>query len=443
MDLHINYKSILLKVQAYFLKKLVNFKHLYRIIIYEGGFTVKKTICILLALIISIVTQLNVWATISTEYMSEDLTADSGGVLSAAAEVESDTLELAGKSAVLMERDTGKVLYSVNPDEKCAPASITKIMSLLLIMEAIDNGKLTLKSKVSASEHACSMGGSQIWLEPGETMTVDELLKATVIASANDATVALGEAVSGSEEAFVNAMNKKARELGMSNTRFVNCSGLDAEGHYSTARDIAIMSCALLKHDMIKNYTTVWMDGLRGGESQLVNTNKLVRFYEGATGLKTGTTSKAGFCVSASAEKQGMELCAVVLGAANNDERFGTAKKLLNYGFANWGLHTVTVKKKDIPTLKVEKGCEKTATAVPAGRGKYLIENGAEGELKTEINLPETIEAPVAKGQKLGTAKVLFGDKQIGEIDLISTKAVERMTFTIAFGRIFSALIKQ
>lgn len=401
----------------------------------------KRIICFLIALIVLTCNSLMAFGTISTEFMSEDLTADTNEVLSVSGEAEVDTLELQGKAAVLMERDTGKVLYSVNPTEKCAPASITKIMSLLLIMEAIDGGKLTLETQVTASEHACSMGGSQIWLEPGETMSVDELLKATVIASANDATVALGEAVSGSEEAFVKAMNKKARELGMLDTKFMNCSGLDAEGHYSTAEDIARMSCALLKHDLIKNYTTVWMDELRGGESQLVNTNKLVRFYNGATGLKTGTTSEAGFCVSASAEREGMELCAVVLGASNNDERFGSAKKLLNYGFANWGLHTVTVKKKDIPALKIERGCEKFIDAVPAGKGKYLIENGAEGELQTVIDLPESLEAPIAKGQKIGVAKIVFGKKQIGEIDLISANTVDRMTFFKAFARIFKALI--
>ncbi len=405
----------------------------------------KRTIRVLsLCVVFSMAFNLTVWASVSTEYMSEDLTSDASGVLSVAAEQDAgEGLELQGKSAVLMERDTGKILYSVNPDEKCAPASITKIMSLLLIMEAIDNGKLTLDTKITASEHACSMGGSQIWLEPNETMTVNDLLKATVIASANDATVALAEAVSGSEESFVNAMNKKARELNMNDTKFVNCSGLDADGHYSTAKDIAIMSCALLKHDLIKDYTTVWMDSLRNGESQLVNTNKLVRFYQGATGLKTGTTSAAGFCVSASAQKQGMELCAVVLGAANNDERFGSARKLLNYGFANWALHTVTVKNKDIPEIQVEKGCSRTVTAVPNGKGKYLIENGAEGELTTVVEIDEKVEAPIAKGQKLGVAKVMFGEKTIGEIDLIATEGVEKLTFLKALQRVFSALTTQ
>ncbi len=398
-----------------------------------------RVLCFVIAFVITL--SPTATATVSTEYMSEDLTADASGVLSVAAEQDTeDTLDIKGKSAVLMERDTGKILYSVNPDEKCAPASITKIMSLLLIIEAIESGKLTLDSKIAASEHACSMGGSQIWLEPNETMTVNELLKATVIASANDATVALAEAVSGSEEAFVNAMNRKARELGMNDTNFVNSSGLDAEGHLSTAKDIAIMSCELLKHDLIKDYTTVWMDSLRDGESQLVNTNKLVRFYEGATGLKTGTTSAAGFCVSASAKRQGMELCAVVLGASNNDERFGTAKKLLNYGFANWGLHTVTVKQKDIPKVTVENGCNSTVAVVPNGKGKYLIENGAEGEITKVIDMDDTVTAPIAKGQKLGVAKVMFGNNKIGEIDLIAAEGVEKLTFLKALSRVFRAL---
>ncbi len=402
----------------------------------------KKIILTLLCLGLALLLPIPAFAetTISTEYMSNDLTADSDSVLQANADVGSGTLDIQGKSVVLMERDTGKILYSVNPNERCAPASITKIMSILLIMEAIENGKLKLDTKISASEHACSMGGSQIWLEPGETMTVDELLRATVIASANDATVALAEAVSGSEEAFVTAMNRKARKLGMNNTNFVNCSGLDAKGHLSTAKDIAIVSCALLKHELIKDYTTVWMDTLRGGESQLVNTNKLVRFYSGTTGLKTGTTSQAGFCVSASAKREGMELCAVVLGAANNDERFGTAKKLLDYGFANWRLQTVTVKTKDIPTVAVENGCESTVMAVPSGSGKYLIENGAEGKITTEIELKETVTAPIAKGQRLGSAKVMFGNKKIGEIELIAASSVEELTFLKALGRIFKAL---
>ena len=268
-----------------------------------------------------------------TEYPNSDLLT---ALPASATPTNTADLKIKAKAAVLMEPHTGQVLYAQNPDEKLAPASITKVMSLLLIMEAIEQGKLTLKTKVSCSEHAASMGGSQIWLEVNEEMTVDELLRASVIASANDATVALAEAVAGSEDAFVRLMNEKAAALGMKNTTFVNACGLDADGHLTTARDVAIMSSALIKHSLIKKYSTVWMDALRDGKSELVNTNKLVRYYSGATGLKTGTTSKAGCCVSATAERDGMELVAVIMGGENSNERFSGAKKLLDYGFANW-----------------------------------------------------------------------------------------------------------
>ena len=378
---------------------------------------------------------------IATEYYSADLTdnlsatADSDSVLPASAKPMVDA-----KAAVLMERDSGQVLYEMNAHEKRAPASITKVMSLLLVMEAIDSGKLTLKSKISASEHACSMGGSQIWLEPGETMTVDELLRAAVIASANDATVALAEAVAGSEEAFVDKMNTKAKALSMNDTHFENASGLDAKGHVSSAYDIAVMSTELLKHSLIKKYTGVWMDSLRNGQSQLVNTNKLVRFYEGTTGLKTGTTSTAGFCVSATAEKNGMELCAVILGAQNNDGRFSGAKKLLNYGFANWTLKTVTVPKKDLVPVKVQKGCNTTLTVTAAGSGKYLLGSGTEESPTVKVSLPDTVVAPIVKGQKIGTAAVYIGKKQIGSIDLLAAQSVERLDFRHALHRVITAL---
>ncbi len=378
---------------------------------------------------------------IATEYYSADLTdnlsatADSDSVLPASAKPMVDA-----KAAVLMERDSGQVLYEMNAHEKRAPASITKVMSLLLVMEAIDSGKLTLKSKISASEHACSMGGSQIWLEPSETMTVDELLRAAVIASANDATVALAEAVAGSEEAFVDKMNAKAKALSMNDTHFENASGLDAKGHVSSAYDIAVMSTELLKHSLIKKYTGVWMDSLRNGQSQLVNTNKLVRFYKGTTGLKTGTTSTAGFCVSATAEKNGMELCAVILGAQNNDGRFSGAKKLLNYGFANWTLKTVTVPKKDLVPVKVQKGCNTTLTVTAAGSGKYLLGSGTEESPTVKVSLPDTVVAPVVKGQKIGTAAVYIGKKQIGSIDLLAAQSVERLDFRHALHRVITAL---
>ena len=249
-----------------------------------------------------------------------------------------DGISISAKSAILVERSTGRVLFEYEADKQMPPASITKIMTLLLVMEAIESGKLNFETEVTASEHACSMGGSQIWLEPGEVFTVHELLKAATIASANDACVALAEAVSGSEEAFVELMNQRAAELGMENTVFKNSTGLDAEGHVSTAKDIAKMSAALLSHEKIKEYSTVWMDSLRNGETELTNTNKLVRFYKGCTGLKTGSTDEAGCCLAASAERGGMELVSVTLGSPNTDERFAAGRKLLDYGFANFAV---------------------------------------------------------------------------------------------------------
>ncbi|MBQ2266574.1 MAG: D-alanyl-D-alanine carboxypeptidase, partial [Clostridia bacterium] len=257
-----------------------------------------------------------------------------------------------------MEPHTLTVLYESNCDEKLSPASITKIMSLLLVMEALDRGDITLETVVTASEHACSMGGSQIWLEPNETMTVHELLKATVIASANDACVALGELISGSEEGFVALMNARAKELGCNNTNFINCTGLDAEGHLTSAYDVAIMSSELIKHPLIKDYSTVWMDSLRNGESELVNTNKLVRFYKGATGLKTGTTSTAGYCLSATAQRDGMELVAVVMSGDTSNDRFNGAKKLLDYGFANYSFFEIEADLGDVTSIEVKKGVE-------------------------------------------------------------------------------------
>ena len=241
-----------------------------------------------------------------------------------------------------MDVATGTVLYEKDSHIKLPPASITKVMALLLVMEAIDAGQLTLDTVLTASPHACSMGGSQIWLEPDEQMSVNDLLKASVIGSANDATVVLGEAIAGSEEGFVALMNERAAQLGLTDTNFINCTGLDADGHVTSAYDIAIMSKELIKHELIKQYSTVWMDSLRNGESELVNTNKLVRYYEGCTGLKTGTTSGAGACLTATAERKETQLVAVVMGASNSNDRFNGARKLLDYGFANWSNVTVT-----------------------------------------------------------------------------------------------------
>lgn len=377
-------------------------------------------------------------AEVSTEFLADDLLTDIPDI-SAAATVDT-ALSIKAKSTVLMEPHTGKVLYESNPDEKLAPASITKIMSLLLVMEAIENEKLTLATKVSCSEHAASMGGSQIWLEVGEEMTVDELLRASVIASANDATVALAEAVSGSEESFVALMNERAKELGMKNTTFKNACGLDAEGHLTTGRDVAIMASALIKHSLIKKYSTVWMDALRDGKSELANTNKLVRYYNGATGLKTGTTSKAGCCVAATAERDGMELVAVVMGGENSNERFTGAKKLLDYGFANWSFAVLTPELKDAGNIPVSKGMEKQISVdCGAGEVKLLLPKGKQDEITQTVEIKENIEAPVLTGDIIGSVKFMLDGKQIGELPLYSANTVERVTFLNAFGLIFTS----
>ena len=294
-------------------------------------------------------------------------------------------------------------------------------------MEAIDSGKISLSDTVSASEHASSMGGSQIWLEIGETMTVDELLKAAVIASANDATVALGEKISGSEEEFVRQMNKRAKELGMNDTEFKNCTGLDAEGHLTTAHDIALMSAELIKHDLIKKYSTVWMDTLRNGESELVNTNKLVRFYSGTTGLKTGTTSNAGYCLSATAERDNTSLVAVIMSAPSSNDRFANAKKLLDYGFANYKYICVSPEKKEYPAI-VKDANEPTVNLVPSGNLSLLFKKGNSQEITQEPQIDENITAPVKKGQKLGKIIVSSDNVQLGSIDLICSENLDKIS---------------
>ena len=352
------------------------------------------------------------------------------------------TLDIKAKSVVRMEPNTGKVLYESNSEEKLPPASITKIMSLLLVMEAIDRGDITLETVVTASEHACSMGGSQIWLEPGETMTVNDLLKAAVIASANDACVALGETVAGSEEGFVALMNERANELGMTNTRFVNCTGLDAEGHLTTAYDVAVMSSALIKHDLIKDYSTVWMDTLRDGKSELVNTNKLVRFYEGTTGLKTGTTSTAKYCLSATAERNGLELVAVVMAGDSSNDRFGGAKKLLDYGFANYNYSSIDAGLEENTELDVIKGTEKTVGIKPQSTLNILLPKTASGKVERKTVLNENVTAPVKKGDVLGTVTVTLDGEQLGEIPLVAEEDVPKLTLGVTLGWILKGLFQ-
>lgn len=348
---------------------------------------------------------------------------------------------LPAKSAILIDQSSGMVLFEKNADEQLHPASVTKIMTLLLAMEAIDSGRITMNDEIITSEHANSMGGSQIWLKVGEKMGMNDILKAVAISSANDASVALGEHIAGSEEAFVDMMNERAAELGMVNTHFENCSGLDAEGHMTTARDISIMSRELMKYPRIMEYTTVWMDSLRNGETQLVNTNKLVRFYKGATGLKTGTTSQAGSCLSATATRDNISLIAVVMGCESSQDRFASATGLLDYGFANYESVTPPPIDDQIQPVKVLHGVEgyvmPTYTPPPA----FVAAKGDTEKITQEITLAGDVEAPVEKGQILGNVKVLVDGKQVTEYSLVAGSDVDRMDFFKAFKALLRSLL--
>lgn len=363
------------------------------------------------------------------------------GKIKKAADVDPN-LTISAKSAILIERSTGTVIFEHDADKQMPPASITKIMTLLLVFEAMDEGKFTMETEISASEHACSMGGSQIWLEPGEVFTVNELLKAAAISSANDACVALGEAVSGSEEAFVELMNARAAELGMKNTVFKNCTGLDAEGHLSTARDIAVMSAELLSHPEIKNYSTVWMDSLRGGETELTNTNRLVRFYKGCTGLKTGSTDEAGCCLSASAERDGMELVSVTLGSPNTDERFAAGRKLLDYGFANFALVKMTPPEEYLAPIAVSHGTEETVQPVCQEMPAFLLKKGQRDGVEQSVYLPEKLEAPIKSGDVIGRVTVTLNGGEIGGYDIVAAEDVPRMGLLSALKKLFFEAVR-
>lgn len=349
-------------------------------------------------------------------------------------------IDLPVKSAVLMDQNTGTILYAENEDLQLPPASITKVMSLLLVMEALDSGKISLADKVLCSDTAAAYGGSQIWLKPGEEMTVDDLLKAAAISSANDATVCLAEYVAGSEEAFISLMNQKAAELGMENTTFRCAAGLDQPGHLSTAKDVAIMSRALLSHPQILGYSTVWMDTLRGGETQLVNTNRMIRFYQGATGLKTGTTSGAGSCLSASATRDGLGLIAVVMGADTSDHRFAAARSLLDWGFANFMQAAVTPPE-DILPVPVTGGIERQVEVTCQPPAGILMEKGKLDSLTQDVILPESVAAPVEAGQQLGSIAVCVEGERVAEYPILAAAPVERMTLAKAFSILFFTLI--
>lgn len=347
-------------------------------------------------------------------------------------------VEIQAKAGILIDADTGKVLMAHNAHEQLYPASVTKVMTLLLVMEALDSGKITLTDTVTASREACEKGGSQIWLEEGEQMTVDELLKAAVVASANDACEALGEYVAGSSTGFVQMMNARAKELGMHDTNFENCTGLDdtAENHKTSAYDIALMSKALLSHEKITQYSTIWMDSLRDGKTELVNTNKLVRFYEGTTGLKTGTTSKAGCCVSASAKRGELHLIAVVLGSATSDERFASARAMLDWGFSNYESATLPIDTARIPAVTVLGGTVDSVLPVLPEVHSVLLEKGKSNAVIQEIDLAASVAAPVEKGQLLGRVYFKLNGETICTYDLLCENEIPRITFFEAFRRI-------
>lgn len=355
----------------------------------------------------------------------------------------SGSLALNCRAAVLIEPESGRVLYEKSPDEKMPIASITKLMTLLLTFEAIHGGKLTLDTLVPVSEHAYHMGGSQIWLEPGEQFTLDEMLRAICVSSANDAAVAVAELVGGSEPAFVEQMNARAAELGMTNTTFRNACGLDTEGHLSTARDVAVLSCYILNTcPELLHYTGIWTDSLRNGQTQLVNTNKLLKRYSGITGLKTGTTSGAGVCISASAVRDGLILIAVILGSPSSADRFNAATTLLDYGFANYA----AVPLPELPDRPLELAVKGSAEqSVPLDYSALpktvLMEKGAAAELRTELTLPETLEAPVEQGQTVGKASVYAGETLLSEAEVRAAADAPLLTFGGALELLWQSLL--
>lgn len=357
--------------------------------------------------------------------------------------VSAANLEVAAKSALLMDMATGTVLYEQNAHEKLAPASVTKVMTMLLVMEAIDSGALSWNDMVTASETAAAKGGSQIYLKVGETMSVSDMLKSVAVSSANDCACALAEHIAGSESAFVEKMNIRAGQLKMYDTHFVNCTGLDDDAsskeHYTSAYDIAVMSRELMRnHPDIQKFTTIWMDTVRNGAFGLSNTNKLIRFYPGATGLKTGFTSGAGYCLSATAQRDGLGLIAVVMGAKTSQERFAGCKAMLDYGFANFTLVQPDVPKENYVAVKL--GTKKSIQAIPGEESKLLLDKGQKDQVTTQVTLEEKVSAPVSKGQKLGTLTVRVGEQVVAQVPMVASEAVPRLTFLDLFRQVLQKL---
>lgn len=343
------------------------------------------------------------------------------------------------KSSILMSLDTGDVIKQNNAYEHLSPASVTKLMSILLILEAIDSGKIKLTDEVAATENAVSKGGSQIWLEVGEKMTVNDLFKAVVIASANDACTLLGEYVAGSDSAFVDMMNKRVETLGLKNSHFENCTGLDDEvaNHYSCAYDLAVIAKEVMKHKLILKYSTVWLDTLRNGKTELNNTNKMINKYNGMTGLKTGTTSNAGFCLCATATRDGISFVSVVLGAQTSDERFALTQELLDYGFANYKLDNIKIDNSKLKTVKVKNGVDKSITPKCELNKKLLLPKNSD-KITYKYSFLDEVKAPVKKGDKIGVITVYSGNKKISSIELKSDKNIKSVTFLYIFKKMFN-----
>lgn len=341
------------------------------------------------------------------------------------------------KAQLLMEFSTGKVLFAENEYEHLPIASVTKVISTLLVMEALDSGKIALTDEVTVSEHAASMGGSQVFLEAGESMSVEDLLKSVIVVSANDATVALSEYICGSEESFISAMNQRAKELGCENSNFVNTNGLPDEGHYSCAYDIALITRELMKHETVFNYTKIWMDTIRNGTFGLANTNKLIRFYKGATGMKTGFTSEAKYCLSGTAERDGMQLIAVVLGSETSDKRFSAAKSMLDFGFANYSISSPEVPA--LENLKVQKGVV-DSVALAIEPVNVLTEKGDGSNIETKIFVEESLQAPVAEGAEAGYIAYYKNGEEVARAKVVTVCAVEKVSYLSLLGEIFGAL---
>ena len=341
------------------------------------------------------------------------------------------------KSYILMEQSTGRVLAESNPDEQLPIASVTKIMTMLLIMEAVDEGVITLNDMVTVSENAMSYGGSTMFLETGEQLSVNDMLKGIAVASANDGCVAMAEHLAGSESGFVEKMNTRAKELGMENTHFMNTNGLDEDNHYSSARDVAIMSRELLKHPKITDYTSIWTDELRGGKFQLANTNKLIRFYTGANGLKTGSTSQALCCLSASAVRNDMQLIAVVLGAPTSDKRFSSARALLDYGFASYKINTLATENDYVCDVEIENGTEKSVRGIVKESKSHLSEKNNAGKIEQRVYVDDGIKAPLEKGSIIGSIEFVCNGQKIDDVEIVSEYAVDKK----GIGKIMKDLI--